>query len=196
MMMRHARTILALAVVVALPACISFGSEPPPSLLTLDAEVAPVSGRDVDGDLTGAIVVQQPTVSKKLNTSRVPVQIDATNVAYLTDTAWVEKPDKLIQRLISQTLAGTSNRLVVDPYIAGGRQALTLEGELLEFGVDKQAMEAVMVYEAVLVGNGSTVRKRRFEAREPIAEVEAQPVGEALNAIANSVARDVAQWVN
>ena len=194
--MKHAKIILALAALSPLAACISFGSEPPPTLLTLEPDAKPAAGASWSGDVTSALVVQQPTLAKKLNTTRVPVQLDPSNVAYLTDTAWVEKPDKLLQRLLAETISASSSRLVVDSYIAGGRQALNLEGELIEFGVDEQTMEVVMVYDAVLTGTKSTiVRKQRFEAREPVAKVKVAPVSEALNRAANRIAADVAAWI-
>jgi cholesterol transport system auxiliary component len=178
-----------------LSACISFGEEPPPTLLTLDARGAPAAGATWSGDVTDALVVEAPTLARKLSTTRIPVQIDATNLAYLTGTAWVEEPDQLFQRLLSETIAAGADRLVVDPYLAGGRQAVTLEGALIEFGAFEDSREVVLVYEAVLTGEGAQVRKRRFEAREPVSAIESGPVGEALNEAANRVAREVADWI-
>lgn len=193
---RAMRFVPALSALLALGGCISFGSEPPPTLLTLEGESAPAAGAERSGEATSALVVARPSIAKKLDTARVPVQVDANNVAYLTDTAWVERPDRLLQQLLSQTIEAGGNRLVLAPDIAAGRQAVTLQGELIEFGIDRRAMEVVLIYDAILTGNGGSLRKRRFEAREPIGKVEARPAGVALNAAANRVAREVAAWVD
>jgi cholesterol transport system auxiliary component len=65
---------------------------------------------------------------------------------------------------------------------------------LLRFGVDASSRTAVVVFDAA-IARGADIRTRRFEARVPVAEIEAQTVGAALNQAANQVAAEVADWV-
>ena len=125
------------------------------------------------------------------------MQQDDASVAYVKDAQWVEAPQRLFQRLVSETVAARTSRVVLDEgqYLtAPGEQ---LAGQLMDFGVDARANEAVVVYQAMLVSaGGKSVTQRRFEVREPIAgAIEAKPVGEALTRAANKVAVDVAGWL-
>ena len=185
---------LPLAILAALPACVSLGGKAPPQLLDLRSDASPQTGASWSGTVQTATVVAAPKLPRKLDTDRVPVQFEGTNIAYLTDAHWVEKPDRLMQRMLSETLSAGGSRLILDPFMAGGRQAETLDGELLEFGVDADSGEVVIVYDAVWT-RGGTVQKRRFEAREAVGEVIPTNVAPAMNRAANRVAKDVAAWM-
>jgi cholesterol transport system auxiliary component len=182
---------------VLLSGCLgSLAGRVPESLLSLRADAAPPANTQREGAVTSALTILVPNVPQKLRTQRIPVQATATTIAYVQDAQWVEAPARLFQRLLSETVSARSTRLVLDEsqYITGPGEVLA--GELLEFGVDAARGEAVVVYQAVrLTGNGRTVAQRRFEAREPVAPIEAQAVGAALNRAANRVAADVASWV-
>lgn len=182
---------------VALSACVSFGAKPPPFLLTLDSDAVPAAGQARTAGEDQALTILIPTAPQKLRTQRIPVQQDDASVAYVKDAQWVEAPQRLFQRLLSETVAARTNRVILDEgqYLtAPGEQ---LAGQLLDFGVDEATNEVVVVYQAMLVDTGGKqVTQRRFEAREPIdGKVEAKPVGEALTTAANKVAGDVAEWL-
>jgi cholesterol transport system auxiliary component len=197
-MIRTLRTPLLLALgAVALSGCFSLGGKPPPFLLTLDADAAPAAGAARTATEAATLTILIPTAPQKLRTQRIPVQQDGSSVTYVKDAQWVEAPQRLFQRLISETVAARSGRVVLDEgqYLtAPGEQ---LAGQLMEFGVDARTGEAVVVYQAMLVAaGGKNVTQRRFEARESLGGVvEAKPVGEALTRAANKVAVDVAEWL-
>ncbi len=192
------RTPLTLALgALLLSGCVSFGGKVPPFLLTLDADAAPATGEARTASDAATLTILIPAAPQKLRTTRIPVQQDDASVAYVKDAQWVEAPQRLFQRLLSETVAARTNRVVIDEgqYLtAPGEQ---LAGQLMEFGVDARSNEAIVVYQAMRVGaGGKTVTQRRFEAREPIGgRVEAKPVGEALTRAANRVASDVAGWL-
>lgn len=195
--MTRLRTSLLLALgAVSLSACVSFGAKPPPFLLTLDADAAPPAGEARTAGEAATLTILIPNAPQKLRTTRIPVQQDGSSVAYVKDAQWVEAPQRLFQRLVSETVAARSGRVVLDEgqYLtAPGEQ---LAGQLMEFGVDARTNEAVVVYQAMLVAaGGKTVTQRRFEVRESIGRIEAKPVGEALARAANKVAADVAGWL-
>ena len=184
------------AFALALGGCLSLGGKVPDSLLTLRSDRAPAAHATHSGRVEAALTVLVPNTPQKLRTNRIPVQSDATNIAYVQDAQWVEPPARLFQRLLSETIAAGGTRLVLDEsqYITGPGELLS--GELLEFGVDAPRGEVVIVYQAMrLTGDGASVAQRRFEAREPVSPIEAGPVGAALNRAANRVAADVAAWI-
>lgn len=196
--MRTLRTsLLVAAAAVTLSGCIGLGGKTPPFLLTLDADAAPAAGAARTATDAATLTILIPTAPQKLRTPRIPVQQDDASVAYVKDAQWVEAPQRLFQRLVSETVAARSSRVVLDEgqYLtAPGEQ---LAGQLMEFGVDARSNEAVIVYQAMLVSaGGKSVTQRRFEVRQPIAgKIEAKPVGEALTTAANKVAVEVAEWL-
>lgn len=197
-MMRRLRApLLTVIAAVTLSGCIGLGGKTPPFLLTLDPEAAPQAGAARTAAEAATLTILIPTAPQKLRTTRIPVQQDDASVTYVKDAQWVEAPQRLFQRLVSETVAARTSRVVLDEgqYLtAPGEQ---LAGQLMEFGVDARSNEAVVVFQAMLVSaGGKTVTQRRFEVREAIGgKVEAKPVGEALTRAANKVAVDVAGWL-
>ena len=190
------RNLLAVAAALALAGCVSLGSKAPALLLTLDADAVPASGTTRTTADARPLTVLAPIAPQKLRTQRIPVQQDDGSVAYVVDAQWVEAPQRLFQRLLSDTLGARTGRLVLDDaqYLsAPGEQ---LAGQLIEFGIDARNNEAVVVFQAMLVsGGGKMVRQQRFEARTPVAVIDARSSGTALTRAANKVAGEVAKWV-
>lgn len=189
--------LLSAVLAISLSGCIGLGGKPPPFLLTLDADAAPESGTARTAAEAATLTILIPTAPQKLRTTRIPVQQDGSSVAYVKDAQWVEAPARLFQRLVSETVAARTPRVVLDEgqYLtAPGEQ---LAGQLMDFGVDARTNEAVVVYQAMLVSaGGKTVTQRRFEVREPIVgKIEAKPVGDALRAAANKVAAELTEWL-
>lgn len=186
----------ALAAAFALAGCISLGAEPPASLLTLSADATISAGTSRTVGPGQAITVLPPRVPAALATNRVPVQADGTNIAYVKDAQWVDQPNRLFRALLSETIAAKTGRVVMDFRQFSFDPGVRIGGELLNFGVDGEAMEAIVTYDATRTVPGSDgIEKQRFEARIPVTEVKAGPVGVALNAAANKVAADVAAWI-
>ena len=190
--MKRSAVLLALAM---LPGCISFGAEPPASLLTLTSSASVPAGNATEGNLATALAVQVPTAPQRLNVTRVPVTTSDSSLAYLKDAMWVEKPADLFRNVLAETIRARGSRLVVD---GGGLEysaTTQLMGELVEMGYDAPSSSVLVRYDAVLSMPGGTVRTQRFEHR--ISGVLAEPaaVGAALNTAANRVADEVAAWV-
>lgn len=187
--------LLPLGLALALSGCISFGADPPPYLLTLEpaATVAPATSRTASPEQ--AVTVVPPSLPQSLSTNRVPVRSNGTAIAYLKDAQWVETPDTLFGRLLSETIAARTGRVVLDPEQFVFTPGIRLTGQLQSFGVDADAMQAVVVYDAALARGPDSIETRRFEARIPVSAVETAAVGPALNQAANQVAQDVASWI-
>jgi cholesterol transport system auxiliary component len=196
----HPRRLLLSALVVAaltLSGCLgSLAGRVPDSLLTLSADEQPPARSAREGTVATSLTVLVPSVPQKLRTPRIPVITSDTSIAYVQNAQWVEPPARLFQRLLSETVAARTNRLVLDESQYISERGELLAGELLEFGIEAGTNEAVVTFQAMRVArNGETVSQRRFEARQLVGEVNAANVGVALNRAANEVAAEVAAWV-
>ncbi|GGB24705.1 hypothetical protein GCM10011380_12810 [Sphingomonas metalli] len=197
--MTNRRTRLPLAILAAaipLAGCISFGPKPPKQLLTLTPAAAVPVGPETRTGGGRAIVVTVPVAPAAVAVPRIPVQTSPTALAYVKDAQWAEAPTRLFARLISDTLAARSGRVVVSQVQAVGEANDQLDGELRAFGLDATTREAVVTFDAALSRAGqNNVEKRRFEARVPVAAIDAESAGPAINQAANQVASQIADWV-
>ncbi len=189
------RALLPAIAALALAGCVSLSSEPPESLLTLTAMRSAPAGASAAGEPASALSVAEPATDQRLNVVRVPVQTSDSSLAYLKDAVWVEKPARLFQRLLSETLRADGGRLVVAEGEVGYSAATKLSGRLLEMGYDALSGSVIVRYDAVLQTPDGQVRTRRFENRVSGVPAEAAFVGPALNDAANAVAQEVADWV-
>ena len=188
--------LLILLAALPLSACISFGAAPPPTLLTLTAQSAVAVGQNQNSATAKSITLQVPTVPQALATARVPVQSTATSIAYVKDAQWAEPPARLFARLMSDTVAARTGMVVLSTVQAVGDPSAMLGGEVRNFGLDATTREAVVTFDASLMRAGlQTVEKRRFEARVPVAAIDAPSAAAGINTAANSVAQQVADWV-
>ncbi|WP_448501263.1 ABC-type transport auxiliary lipoprotein family protein [Sphingomonas sp.] len=189
------KALIALAL-LPLSACIRFGAEPPPALMTLSpASEVPV-GQTQSSANGSTITIRIPSTPQEISVQRVPVRSADTQIAYVPDAQWAEPPARLFARLLSDTLTARTGRVVLSSRQSSIDPGAMLSGELRSFGLDATTREAVVVYDASLMRSGANnVEKRRFEARAPIAAVDATNAASALNAAANQVAVQVADWV-
>src|SRR5687768_1362426 len=187
--------LLACSAALALAGCISFGAKPPPTLMRLTADNARSAPASRSASAGSVITVVVPTVAQELRTPRVPVRTGDTQVAYLKDAVWVEAPNALFGRLLSETIAARTGRVVLDPKQFTLDPGIRLTGTLETFGLQADRMEAVAVYDAALARGGDSVETRRFEARVPVVALDAASAAPALNEAANKVAADVAAWI-
>lgn len=192
------RMLSRLILVAALPlaGCISFGAKPPASLLTLSSAAQVPVGTDQDAASAKSIVIDVPATSISLATARIPVQVTPTSIAYVAEALWAEPPARLFARLMADSVTARTGRVVVSTVQAIGDPSAQLAGELRNFGIDAASHTAVVTFDAALTrAGGKTIEKRRFEARVPIATIDAPSAGVTLNDAANQVATQVADWV-
>lgn len=171
------------------------GGKPPPTLQTLTPD-APDPGAVTRVAAAGqSVTVAVPLIPKELRTTRVPVQLSATDVQYVTGMQWVDTPDRLFQQLVAETVRRSTNRVVLDSSLATLDPGLMLSGQLQKFGYDSASGQVVVEYDGALsTAGGNRVESRRFVATAP-ADGTGASVGPALNRAANQVAHDVAGWV-
>ena len=182
-----------LAALLLLGGCLSFGPKTPPTLFDLTSENPAPAGAGQSGSLASALVVEVPEAPLSLNVTRVPVQVDATNLAYVKKAAWAERPARLFQRLLAETIRAKGSRLVLESEPGTGNSEV-LSGRLLAMGFNAPTNAAVVRFDAMRTTKGGLVQVRRFEASQS-ASAEPEVLGPALNRAANDVARQVADWV-
>lgn len=184
----------ALASAVLLAGCVSLGGKPVKTLLTLDAASMQSAGSARSADAAATVTILNPVVPAALQTPRVPVYEGKPEISYVKDVAWNDTPAHLFQRLISETVASRNGRVVLDPrqtLIAPGTR---VAGQLVRFGIRPDTMQAVVTYDAV-IQRGKAISTRRFEATAPVGRIDAAGIGAPLNAAANQVAAQIADWI-
>ena len=175
------------------------GNSPPAaSLLTLSATTPPTAYAGPAAAAT-TVGVEIPAVPMTLQTLRLPVANNATEVTYLVGATWAEQPNHQFQRLLADTLSA-KGVAVIDTRQARTPPARSLTGTLRSFGLDVSDPSNPVVrvrYDAQLAGSRTApnVMLRRFDAEEPVAAQTPVAVAGALNRAANRVAIDVAAWV-
>lgn len=187
------KALLAASLLLPLAGC--FGGGGPDQLLTLTPAQTRAAAAPVTAAQGAAITIADPTVPQALRTNRVPVYVNETTIQYLPKAAWVEYPGPLFARLLSETVAVRTGRVVLDPHQYTQDPGTRVTGHLARFGLDPTAMEAVVVYDAAIARAGGGVATNRFEARVSVADDTAEAVAPALNQAANQVAEQVAAWL-
>jgi cholesterol transport system auxiliary component len=171
------------------------GGKAPPTLLTLTPEAAAPDSVVRSAVAGQSVTIQVPIIPKELRTVRVPAQVGPTAIAYIKGLQWVDTPDRLFQDLVEETVLRTTSRVVLDPKQSSFDPGVAISGRLSSFGYEAGQGSVLVRYDAVMSrAGGAQVETRRFEARVS-ADGTAATVGPALNAAANRVAMDVAQWI-
>ncbi len=187
-----------MALPLALASCISVGiggnGKPLPSLISLTPTAQAPAGQSLSSKSADAVVVLPPEVDRTLDTTRVPVQIDDSAVAYLTGAAWVDQPAHLFQALLVETIRARGKRLVLDENLPQG--LIHLSGRLAAMGFDARSHAVTVRFDALRVDRDGVTVSRRFEAVEKNIAPVASAIAPALNAAANDVAGQVADWVD
>lgn len=197
--MKLVRVLAPLAIAATLSGCsissMLGGGKPPVTLLTLTPEAADPGPMSRSASAGQAVTISVPVIAKELRTTRVPAQVDANNVQYLTGLTWVDTPDRLFQELVAETVRRTTNRVVLDSRQAALDPGLLVNGQLQRFGYDAQTGQVTVQFDGALsTEGGSRVETRRFTATLP-ADGTPATVGPALNRAANQVALEVAKWI-
>jgi cholesterol transport system auxiliary component len=190
------RSLLGLAALASLSACIGGGSKPPAYLFALDAaqpRPADAGQRLPQGQI---IAVGLPIQPRLIATSRIAVMNAPQGVAYLPDAAWVDLPAPLFQQLLAETITARGARVALPVRQLAGMDGPRLGGELTMFGLDHATNEAVVTFDATLSDSaGGDIRTRRFQHRVGTSLRDPRKAANAIEQAANGVAADIADWV-
>jgi cholesterol transport system auxiliary component len=192
-----AKLALPLAAALSLSACVSLGGgKVPATLFTLTPEKTVPAGTAISGKPADAVVVFEPETDRRLGVQRVAVQIDGSNIAYLQNALWVERPARLLQGLLAETIRARSGKLVLLADDNPGTGSLRLSGRLLEMGYDARTLSVVVRFDAMRTDGDGTVSTKRFESVIAGVAADAVQVSPALNQASNEVAQQVAEWLS
>lgn len=195
-MQTHARLNIALiAAPLLLAGCVNLGGKAPKFLAGLTATSAPSAGSATSGRPSDALLVLDPQADRRLDVQRIAVQVSDTQIAYLQDATWVERPARLFRHVLAETLRARGGRLVLEGSDEAAGAKSTLAGRLIDMGYDARTGSAVVRYDALRTDAGGTIRTQRFEAVVPGVSARPEAVAAALNRAANQVAAQVADWV-
>lgn len=188
------RAAAALLLVALAGGCLGGGSTPE-RLFTLQPLQTRDPGEVRRADQGEVLTVLTPSIERSANTTRIPVYVTTNSIQYLQDAVWAEQPAPAFRRLLSETVAARTGRLVLDPALYTQVQGAVVSGEILRFGFDPVRNEAVVEFEATVTRAQTSVASNRFEARVPVTQPIAAEVAPALNQAANRVAEQVADWI-
>ena len=152
---------------LALPGCISLGGPPPESLLTLSPTARAPAGDGVAGATRPVIAVLSFDTPAKLDVLRVPVAVSDTELAYLQEAFWVEKPARLFRRLVGETIRARGTAMVVDGDNGATLASMTVRGTLIDMGYDASKSSAVVRFDAVRVDAEGTVTAAGSKRAKP-----------------------------
>ncbi|AYJ86182.1 ABC transporter [Sphingomonas paeninsulae] len=183
------------AAALALSGCISFGAKPPKTLLTLVPASTMTANTVRQAGPGQTLTILYPTAPAAISVTRVPVYEASGTISYVKGIAWNDTPSHLFQNLMSEVVAAKTGKVVVDVRQYTLDPGTRVSGSLAKFGIDAQSMQAVVVYDAILMRSGGTaIETRRFEGHASLTSINAG-AGPALNQAANDVAAQVAGWV-
>jgi cholesterol transport system auxiliary component len=174
--------------------CLGGGSTPKELLTLTPAQVLP-AGESRSAGAGEVIAVLAPTVPRSINTRRIPVYVNPITIEYLVGATYIEEPHQLFRRVLAETIAARTGRLVLDPGNFTQEAGATLSGQMLQYGFEPATMQVVIAYEATLSRGTDSLLARRFESRVPVTAQTAAVIAPALNQAANQVAQQVADWI-
>ncbi|MEO7564020.1 MAG: ABC-type transport auxiliary lipoprotein family protein [Sphingomicrobium sp.] len=191
--MRLSSLLVPLVLAAALGGC--FGGKAPATLYTLTPSAADPGSISRTASAGQAVTIAVPVIEKALRTTRVAVDLGATQVQYVKDVQLVDTPDRLFQQLVSETLRRTTGRVVLDPNQSTLDPGVLVTGQMQKFNYDSSTGQVIVQYDAALSSDGGRqIESRRFTAMAP-SDGTSATVGSALNTAANQVAADVARWI-
>ncbi|MEO6199335.1 MAG: ABC-type transport auxiliary lipoprotein family protein [Sphingomicrobium sp.] len=192
--MRLSRSLVPLLIAATLGGCFG-GGKAPATLYTLTPSAADPGTISRIASAGQAVTIAVPIIDKSLRTTRVAVDLGATQLQYVKDVQLVDMPDRLFQQLVSETVRRTTSRVVLDPNQSTLDPGVLVTGQLQKFNYDSATGQVVVQYDAALSSDGGRqIESRRFTAMAP-SDGTSATVGSALNSAANQVATDVARWI-
>jgi cholesterol transport system auxiliary component len=134
----------------------------------------------------------EPSADARIAVLRVAGAGRSTNIAYLKDAQWVERP-RASCSTCGRDPACAGRPLVVEGDVDSWQQRLS--GRLLAMGYDVPSHSVVVRFDAVKETPGGHMETRRFESVIPHVGDHAKAITPAINHAANDVARQIVAWL-
>ncbi|SFU65798.1 cholesterol transport system auxiliary component [Methylobacterium sp. 174MFSha1.1] len=188
---RLAAFCVAAALALLLGAC---GSGAVPT--TFDLTALPGAARS--GAARRSIVVAEPVGLQPFEADRIIVREPGGAVSYLGGGQWADRLPRLVQTRLIQSLEN-ANRLksVSRPGDKVAADTILIT-ELRAFDINAGTREAVVDLSAKLIqeSSGTVVAAKVFQARVPVAGVNAPVAANGLDRALSMVLADIVRWIN
>jgi len=194
-----ARRTLILAVGLSLAGCGGLLPAPPPApdLYTLSPAAEPPAGSAPSP--AGQLLVGDVAAPAALDTTRIALTRDPTQVEYFAKSGWTDRAPVLVQNLLLDTLEASGR------FKAVARRSLTLRadyvviGELKHFEADYRAgsppqIRVALELQLVRSSGGEILGQRIFAASAPAAANAVPAIVEAFDAASHQALADAAPW--
>jgi len=191
------RWLAAGAASLLLSSCVSIGAggDVPEQLIGFTARESAPAGPIASSNAGNMLLVMEPEVDSRLDVNRVPVRVDETGIAYLQNAFYVDRPARLFQHLLAETLRARTGRLVVEGPEPTLDPATRVSGRLIEMGYHAPSSTVTVTFDAVRTAADGTLQGQRFSYSMRGVLPDAQSVAPALNTAANEVAIEIADWI-
>lgn len=145
-----------------------------------------------------SIAVAEPVGLQPFEQDRIIVREAGGSLSFLGGGQWADRLPRLVQTRLIQSLENSGRLRSVS---RAGDKIVTdyqLISEIRAFDIAAGSGEAVVDISAKLIteGTGKVVAARVFQARVPVAQVEAGKAAASLDAALRTVLADMVRWVN
>ena len=194
------RGLIAMALALGLSGCESvvgnLGGEPPDLFtLTPKTSFAPDLPR-----VTWQLVVEEPTASGGLNSTRIARRSNPTELTYFAKAAWIDRAPAMVQTLLVESFENSKVIVAVGRKAIGLRSDFDLKSELREFQAeydDGQGTPLIRVrLNAKLIKQPrrQIVASENFEATQRAAGPGMDAIIVAFDEALGKVLRNMVQW--
>jgi cholesterol transport system auxiliary component len=191
---------LALFFLLGLAGCSSvvgnLGGEPP-DLFTLTPKTTFVNGLP---KVNWQLVVEEPTASGGLNSTRIARRSDPTELNYFAEAAWVDRAPQMVQTLLVESFENSHSIVAVGRKAIGLRSDFDLKSELREFQAEYdngQSLPLVRVrlnVKLIKQPRRQIVASANFEAVQRASAANMESIVAAFDDALGKVLRHVVQW--
>lgn len=194
---RRALRLLGLALPAALAACTDIipGQGEPPNLYRLTPKSTfPEELPTAEWQL----VLAQPEADAALDTTRIALMRDATQIEYYARSSWTDRAPSMVQTLMLESFENSKKIVAVGRRAVGLRADFELRSELREFQAEYLAsgIEAHVAINAKLIraAERAIVGQQNFVARAPAGADQMALVVQAFDDALGTVLKQLVTW--
>jgi cholesterol transport system auxiliary component len=193
------RALIAVALAVGLAGCGSVVGNlvaEPPDLFTLTPKT---SFSNSSPKVSWQLVVEEPTASGGLNTTRIALRSNPTELTYFAQAAWIDRAPEMVQTLLVESFENSGAIVAVGRKAIGLRSDFDLKSELREFQAEYDGASAPVVrvrlnVKLIKQPRRQIVASENFEFTQRAAGAGMAQVIAAFDEALGKVLRQVVQW--
>jgi cholesterol transport system auxiliary component len=174
----------------------NLGGEPP-DLFTLTPKTSFANGLP---KVSWQLVVEEPTASGGLNSTRIALRSNPTELSYFAQAAWVDRAPQMVQTLLVESFENSHSIVAVGRKAIGLRSDFDLKSELREFqaeydnGQGAPLVRVRLNVKLIKQPRRQIVASQNFEAVQRAAAPSMEQIVAAFDDALGKVLRQVVQW--